>query len=285
MRDTFQEHEADPNRSGHGDALTTEDHREHEDDGEDRSFVVALARGLQVLACFGAGEGLLGNAEIARRCKLSKQVVLRLTHTLCHLGYLQHDEDAMKYRLGTATIALGNATLTQLDVRRIAGPLIRELAEFTRADVSLAVRERLSMICIQTSRSPAALTLGLDIGTRLPMAGTAIGRAYLAASPHAERMELLDRLRETDELQWQHLAPSLDASMEEYRATGCCIVAGEWQRGVNEIAAAFSPGDRLPLVSIGVGGSALTLSPEHLRREVRPRMLEVVHRLTYPRTV
>lgn len=260
------------------------EHDEEGEEGSDRVFVLALARGLQVLACFGAGESMLGNAEIARRCGLSKQVVLRLTHTLCSLAYLQHDDDAMKYRLGTATIALGNATLTQLDVRRMARPLIRELAEFTHADVSLAVRERLSMICIQTCRSEAALTLGLDIGTRLPMATTAIGRAYLATSPYAERMELLDRLRETDELQWQRIAPSLEACMAEYRETGCCVVAGEWQSGVNEIAAAFSPGDRLPPVAIGIGGSALTLSPDYLRREVRPRLLEVVRRLTYPRT-
>lgn len=251
-------------------------------DNEDRSFVVALARGLEVLACFGSGDTLLGNAEIARRCKLSKTVVLRLAHTLASLGYLVHDSDTAKYRLGTATIALGNATLTQLDVRRMARPLMKELAEFARADVSLAVRERLSMICIQTCRSHAALTLSLDIGTRIPMATTSMGRAYLAAAPHAERTELLERLREVDELQWQHVAPSIDAALAEYRETGCCLSLGEWQNGVNEIAAAFSPGDRLPVIAVGVGGSAQELSAEFLRREVRPRLVEVVQRMTYP---
>lgn len=252
------------------------------DDSEDRSFVVALARGLEVLTCFSAGDTMLGNAEIARRCKLSKTVVLRLTHTLASLGYLQYDPDTMKYRLGTATIALGNATLTQLDVRRMARPLMKELAEFARADVSLAVRERLSMICIQTCRSHAALTLSLDIGTRIPMSTTAMGRAYLAAAPYAERTELLERLREVDELQWQRVAPSIEAALAEYRVTGCCLSLGEWQNGVNEIAAAFSPGDRLPVIAVGVGGSASELSAEFLRREVRPRLVEVVQRMTYP---
>lgn len=38
---------------------------------EDRAFVVALARGLCVLACFSSGDITLGNAEISRGCKLS----------------------------------------------------------------------------------------------------------------------------------------------------------------------------------------------------------------------
>ncbi|HEY0846234.1 MAG TPA: IclR family transcriptional regulator [Noviherbaspirillum sp.] len=264
-------------------ALANDRHPAAQHNGEDRAFVVALARGLEVLACFHSGEVLLGLAEIARRCKLSRQATLRLTHTLASLGYLQYDAEVMKYRLGTATIALGNATLTQLDVRRMARPLIRELAAFVRADVALAVRERLSMICIQAVRSPAALTLGLDIGTRIPMAMTAMGRAYLAAAPYSERMELLERLREVDELQWQRIAPAIDASLSEYRETGCCVVIEEWQPGVSEIAAAFSPGDRLPMVAVGIGGSAQALAPEYLRREVRPRLLEVVRRMTYPR--
>ena len=35
---------------------------------EDRHFVTALARGLDVLACFRSGDKALGNQEIAQRC-------------------------------------------------------------------------------------------------------------------------------------------------------------------------------------------------------------------------
>lgn len=282
MADTYQHHKTASSNAEFAGLTAAAPPDSRADDNEDRSFVVALARGLEVLACFSSGDTLLGNAEIARRCKLSKTVVLRLTHTLASLGYLEYDSDTAKYRLGTATIALGNATLTQLDVRRMARPLMKELAEFARADVSLAVRERLSMICIQTCRSHAALTLSLDIGTRIPMATTAMGRAYLAAAPHAERTELMERLREVDERQWQRVAPSIDAALTEYRETGCCLSLGEWQNGVNEIAAAFSPGDRLPVIAVGVGGSARELSAEFLRREVRPRLVEMMQRMTYP---
>jgi hypothetical protein len=46
---------------------------------EDRHFVTALARGLSVLSCFSSGEKMLGNLDIAKRCKLPKSTVSRLT--------------------------------------------------------------------------------------------------------------------------------------------------------------------------------------------------------------
>ena len=41
----------------------------------DRSFVVALSRGLDVLRAFQPNDGLLGNQEIAARTKLPKPTV------------------------------------------------------------------------------------------------------------------------------------------------------------------------------------------------------------------
>ena len=150
---------------------------------EDRHFVTALARGLSVLSCFSSGEKMLGNLDIAKRCKLPKSTVSRLTYTLTRLGYLVSVDETGKYRLGTSTLALGSAMLARLDVRDLARPLMQELADFSRSMVSLGSRDRLSMIYVGNARSSAALTLSLDIGSRIPIATTAMGRAYLAMIP------------------------------------------------------------------------------------------------------
>ena len=95
---------------------------------EDRHFVTALARGLQVLACFRSDDKALGNLEIAERCELPKSTVSRLTGTLTRLGYLYQVKASGKYRLGSATLSLGTTMLRRLDVRQIARPLMQELA-------------------------------------------------------------------------------------------------------------------------------------------------------------
>ena len=195
---------------------------------EDRHFVTALARGLDILSCFRSGEKLLGNQELAERARLPKSTVSRLTYTLTKLGYLQYDDEVGKYRLGTASLALGSAMLSKLDIRQYARPAMQDLADFSHATVSLGMRDRLSMIYVENCRSQAALTLRLDVGARIPIATTAMGRAYLAVCSASERNDILERVRELDELKWPDIRDGVERAVEEYREVGVCTSFGEW---------------------------------------------------------
>lgn len=245
----------------------------------DRHFVTALARGLDVLSCFRSRDKLLGNQELARRCGLPKSTVSRLTYTLTRLGYLDYDEDTGRYRLGTATLALGSTMLARMDVRERARPLMQELANHSQGMVSLGTRDRLSMIYVENCRSPSALTLSLDVGSRIPLATTAMGRAYLALCPEAERRELFDRLREQDRAQWPRVQEGIEAALAQHRELGVCGSFGEWQRDVNAIAIAFHAGRGGRLMAINCGGPAFVLSKEFLLEEVRPRLIGLGARL------
>jgi DNA-binding IclR family transcriptional regulator len=246
---------------------------------EDRHFVTALARGLWVLSSFSSGEKMLGNQDIATRCKLPKSTVSRLTYTLTKLGYLVFVEETGKYRLGTSTLALGSAMLASLDVRDLARPLMQELADFSQSMVSLGSRDRLSMIYVSNARSKAALTLSLDVGSRIPIATTAMGRAYLALIPERERDDIMERVRELDEVAWPAIRAGIEKSLQEYRETGCVSSFGEWQADVNAIAVPVRPGGGLLPMAISCGGPAFTLSREFLLGEVRTRLIELVRRL------
>ena len=243
---------------------------------DDRHFITALARGLDLLACFRSGERLFGNQELADRCKLPKSTVSRLTYTLTKLGYLQFDKEAGKYRLGTATLALGSAMLARLDVRQLARPAMQQLADFSHAMVSLGVRDRLSMIYVENCRSQAALTLSLDVGSRIPIARTAMGRAYLAMAPQAERNDILERVRELDHTAWPRIEDGVLRAIDEYQTLGCCTSLGDWQPDVNAIAIAFRPDDGSVPISINCGGPAFSLSADFLVHEMRPRLIDLV---------
>jgi DNA-binding IclR family transcriptional regulator len=248
---------------------------------EDRHFVTALARGLEVLACFRSGDRMLGNQELARRCKLPKSTISRLTYTLTKLGYLEYVEDTGRYRLGSATLSLGSTMLARMDARQIARPLMQELADFSQAMVSLGTRDRLSMIYVENCRSPAALTLSLDVGSRIPLATTAMGRAYLAMCPDGERHDLMDRIRELDEVAWPRIRQGIEQAVQQYREFGVCASFGDWQKDVNAIAIAFRPAGSRSLMAINCGGPAFALSPEFLMNEVRPRLMALGARLEH----
>lgn len=245
----------------------------------DRHFVTALARGLEVLACFRSGDSTLSNQELAQRCGLPKSTVSRLTLTLTRLGYLIHVPESGRYRLGMACLALGSALLARLDIRKLARPLMQELALFSNATVALGVRDKLSMIYVETCRGAAALTLTLDAGSRIPVATSALGRAWLAEASEKERADYFQQLRRSDEAKGNAARRGLERALEDYRNLGVSCSFGEWQPDVNGVARAVQPGSGLPLMAINVGGPSFHLTREFLLEQVRPRLVELVARL------
>ncbi|HET7505229.1 MAG TPA: IclR family transcriptional regulator [Kofleriaceae bacterium] len=241
--------------------------------------MTALARGLEVLACFRSGDVMLGNGDLAARCRLPKSTVSRLSQTLERLGYLRYVEDVAKYRLGSATLALGSAMLSAMSIRLLARPMMQEVAEFSQAVVALGVRVGLGIIYIEVCRSKAALTLSLDVGSRVPIATTAIGRAYFAAASEDEREDILRQLRAEDEAAFPRHRRALEAAVEQYRKSGCCSSFGEWQSDVNGIAIGLRPGGGLPLMSLNCGGPTFSLPRAFLLGDVRPRLASAAHRI------
>jgi DNA-binding IclR family transcriptional regulator len=251
----------------------------------DRHFVTALARGLDVLSAFRSRDRMLGNQELARRCGLPKSTISRLTYTLTKQGYLEHAQDERGnagYRLGSAVLALGSAMLARMDVRQLARPLMQELADASQAMVSLGMRDRLSMIYVENCRSESALTLSLDVGSRIPLATTAMGRAYLARCSETQRAALMERIRERDPAGWPQARDGIDRAIAEYKELGCTTSFGAWQKDVNAIAIAFdAPGGR-SVMAINCGGPSFMLAPEFLLREVRPQLLALANQLQHP---
>jgi DNA-binding IclR family transcriptional regulator len=246
----------------------------------DRHFVNALARGLELLACFRHGDRMLGNQDLARRCGLPKSTVSRLTNTLTKLGYLVFVEESAKYSLGTATLSLGSAMLARLDIRKLAHPLMQELAEFGQCMVSLGTRDRLSMVYIDVARGSAAVTLRLDMGARIQIATSAMGRAYITAVPVHEREEILERVRElVPDDRWPALDEGVAQAMRDIRELGVCCSFGEWQKDVNAIAVPVRPGGGLPPMPINCGAPAYMVSKDFLLEKVRPRLIALAAEL------
>jgi DNA-binding IclR family transcriptional regulator len=246
---------------------------------EDRHFVGALARGLEVLACFRKGETLLGNQDIAARCKLPKSTVSRLTYTLTKLGYLHYVEPVAKYRLGTAVLALGTSMLARLDVRNIAKPLMQELASFSRATVGLGARDRLSMVYLECMRGTSTITLTVDVGTRISLSRSAMGRAFLAACTEEERAPIMEDIRKLDPVNWPKTRDAIAQAISDHKTLGCACSFGEWYESVNSVAVGFRPGGGLPPMAVNCGAPSMVASREFLLDEVRPRLILLCRKL------
>ena len=200
----------------------------------DRSFVVALSRGLDVLRAFHPNDGLLGNQEIAARTNLPKPTISRLTYTLTKLGYLTPVPRFEKYQLAPSAMALGYAALANLGVRHLSEPYREELMRETGGAVAVGGRDRHSMIYFGQSRN-GLLGVQLDVGSRVPIATTAMGRAYLWALPDDERAALLRELRDHYGSRWSRMRDGIERAGEMVARHGFTISAGEWQDDVHAV--------------------------------------------------
>jgi DNA-binding IclR family transcriptional regulator len=248
------------------------------EEGKDRQFVTALARGLELLRCFGASERELGLTELARRAAIPKPTVARLAGTLAKLGYLEHLEAEGKYRLGAGVLALGYNMLARLDVRDVARPLMRELAERAQASVSIAVRDRLSMVYVESIRSSASITQQRGVGTRLALATTALGRAYLVGLPEPERSALLAQLRLRAGDDWARQQAGVEQALRDYAEYGFCMSLGEWDKDVYGVGVPFRAPDGT-MMAFNCGKPAFKCSREYLQHELGPALVELVRKV------
>lgn len=245
-------------------------------DDDDRQFVTALARGLSVLRAFRPGDGVLGNGELAERTGLPKPTVSRLTHTLTRLGYLIHAERLGKYQLGPGVLALGYGLLANLDFRRVARPYMQEFANETGLSLALGARDRLNMVYLEHARDASSVTLRLDIGSHIPIATTAMGRAFLAAIPETERAYLLTVMAERAGDAWPHQARGIAKALDDYARQGFCASFGDWQHDVNSVAVALRSPDGATVMAVNAGGPAFLHKPDKLLNDTGPRLVALV---------
>jgi DNA-binding IclR family transcriptional regulator len=242
----------------------------------DRNFVVALARGLEVLRAFKPNDGLLGNQEIAARTNLPKPTVSRLTYTLTKLGYLTPVPRFEKYQLTPAAMALGYAALANLGVQHLSEPYREEVMRATGGAVAVGGRDRFSMIYFGQSRSGLTLGVQLDVGSRIPIATTAMGRAYLWALPEDERAALLRELREHYGSRWARIREGIERSGETVARHGFTISAGEWQDDVSAVGVALKLNDGTGPYAFNCGAPAFRFTEERLLSDIGPRLVAMV---------
>jgi DNA-binding IclR family transcriptional regulator len=246
-----------------------------QDASKDRQFVTALARGLDILRAFHPGDGMLGNQEIAARTGLPKPTVARLTHTLTQLGYLNYTRRFRKYELGASVLALGYAALSNLDIRQVARPHMQALANYSNGSVALAGRDRMSMIYLESCRGQATVALTLDVGSRVPLPTTAIGKAFITSLPERERSALLDVMRKRWRDDWTKVKAGIDKAEREIAQRGFCMSIGEWLPEINAVGVPLRGPDGGALYALNCAGPAFSLSRERLERDLGPRLVQM----------
>ena len=246
---------------------------------DDKQFVTALARGLDVLRAFSEGSALLGNQELAQLTQLPKATVSRLTYTLSRLGFLDYDRRLGKYRPGIAGLALGHNALRALPVRHIAHPLMLEMSQRSSCTVSLLVRDRLDVVIVEQCVAAGDFAVPRELGVRVPITETGLARHLLVGLPKPERLYVLEHLERTRPKAWPDLDKNLYAALAEYQRLGFTISDGEPGHRTVSIGAPCITADGARVVAFSCMAPEFRLSRERMIAEIGPQLLAMVERV------
>ena len=208
---------------------------EQSKDDNDRQFVTALGRGLTLLAAFEQHEQL-SHQQLCQMTELPKATITRLIHTLMTLRFLRMTEHG-QYQLGSSAVRLSATAWSRHDMVAAAEPLLRQFASSNEVSVNLATEVEGEMRYHACCRSPARLSVNLQVGSAVPVARTAIGRAFYAASSPARQSVILSNLQQhlsTED--YKHAQLALSDAEEHYRLHGYTVSDGEFSTDILAVA-------------------------------------------------
>lgn len=201
----------------------------------DRQFVTALGRGLVLLAAFEHHE-VLSHQQLCQMTQLPKATVTRLVYTLNTLGFLRTTTQG-QYQLASSAVRLSATAWSRHDIVTSAEPLMRQFASEHEVSVNLATEVAGEMRYHACCRSPARLSVNLQVGSAVPVAQTAIGRAFYAASSATRQATIMSNLQEhlsTED--FNHAQPTLSEAAERYSAHGYTFSDGEFSTDILAVA-------------------------------------------------
>jgi DNA-binding IclR family transcriptional regulator len=185
--------------------------------------------------------------ELARSTGLNRTVAHRLLRTLTQNDLVA--EAGGRYSIGSAAAVMSLAYVERLGLRQAALPYAVELHTSVQDSpwmVSLAIPATDCAILIDRLWKPQIpLASLLDLGTRLSLTGSAIGRCFLAYG-HGSRPELDDDEALQRRLADVRAAGGLDWSAEEIRP------------GLSALAAVIRNREGAPVGAVSVSGADLT---------------------------
>ncbi|WP_028922532.1 IclR family transcriptional regulator [Pseudonocardia acaciae] len=142
-------------------------------------MIQAVDRALRILTVL-QGARRLNLGEIAARLDLAPSTVHGLIRTLLAHGMVQQERDSGRYRLGPATLRLGNVYLDTLELRSRVAIWAEDLARRTGCAVRTGVLLFDEVVVVAHEPRPDGTRQMPEVGIVIPAHASAVGKALLA---------------------------------------------------------------------------------------------------------
>jgi DNA-binding IclR family transcriptional regulator len=116
----------------------------------------------------------------------------------------------------------------------------------------------------------------MTVGSRVPTAYTAMGRAFLAALTPAQREPYYDLIQAKHAEDWPLIQRNLQSAYADYASYGFCMIEREWNRDISGVGVPMLLENGNRVVVFSCGGSALRLTHRIMAESLGPRLRAMV---------
>lgn len=238
-------------------------------DADDPNFMTSLARGLSVIRAFTEREPNLTIADVARITGLPRAAARRCLLTLERLGYA--GTDGRTFFLRPRILALGYSFLSSAPLATILGPVLEGVSRELQESSSAAVMDEDEVLYIARSATKRIMSVGLNVGSRLPAYCTSMGRVLLAHMPEAEVAAHLDRvtLRPFTARTITDRARLLE-ELKRVRAQGWSLLDQELEIGLRSLAVPLANAGGTVVAAINVSTQAARVDVAEMTERFLP---------------
>ena len=244
---------------------------------EKESYVIqSVTNALNLLEQFKRDRDELGVTELSNRLGLHKNKIFRLLATLETKGYIEQNKATENYRLGLKNLELGQAFIKQLGLVRPLKPFLKEIVEECNEMAYIAIIRQNSVVCLDVEESNQAVKVTNDVGLRLPIHCTAIGKAQIAYATE-EELEKLGILDNMERFTPNTIVNKVEfiKQIKEVARRGYALDDEEYNPGVKCVAVPIKDYTGRVVGGISVSGPSYRMTDKLLKEKIIPVVTEV----------
>ena len=132
--------------------------------------------------------------ELAKKLEMPAPTPPPPPHTLIESHYVKQNKETLKYYLTLKICQIATFVQDSINIREIALPILKELAEKTQESASMVIEEDLMAVYIERVEGPDKMIRGFQrIGRRAPLYCTGVGKLFLSEFDEKTLKEVIDK--------------------------------------------------------------------------------------------
>lgn len=221
------------------------------------SGVQSIERAFELLETMAEHGGTMGVSQLAIATGLPLPTIHRLVRTLVGLGYLRQ-EPSRQYVLAPKLIRLGEQASKMIAIW--AHPHLEHLASELGESANLAMLDGDEIVYVAHAQSRQSMRMFTEVGRRVPLHCTAVGKAIVAQLPPTDVRAMIERTGMPKQTPNTLGGPDqLLCQLKTIASNGYAIDDGEQEVGVRCVAVAVP--EAPSRLAMSISGPATRMTP------------------------